>query len=61
MCFYIHLNQKEQIVKHQKICYIADIARLAQLVERHIDVVDARGSNPLSRTSDTYEYKLATI
>ena len=26
-------------------------ARLAQLVERNIDVVDVRGSNPLPRTS----------
>ncbi len=26
------------------------LARLAQLVERHIDVVDVTGSNPVSRT-----------
>jgi hypothetical protein len=42
------------------ISYFNRIARLAQLVERHIDVVDVIGSNPVSRTmnnNSNYEFK----
>ncbi len=36
-------------------------ARLAQLVERHIDVVDVIGSNPVSRTLSVNIHKRACV